>query len=81
MIKKEFNALIHAQVQRVLGKKDKGPQTKRARNSSGSSPSSSESSDSEEEWEELMTIGTSSHRTGHSSGITTTTVATVKSKN
>lgn len=25
-----------------------------------------------------MTIGTSSHRTGHSSGITTTTVATVK---
>ena len=26
-----------------------------------------------------MTIGTSSHSTGHSSGITTTTVATVKS--
>ena len=48
MTKKEFHALIHAQVQRVLGKKDKGPRTKRARNSSGSSPSSSESSDSEE---------------------------------
>ena len=35
MSKKEFNALIHGQVQRLLGKKDKGPQTKRAKSSSG----------------------------------------------
>ena len=49
MSKKEFNALVHAQVQRVLGKKAKTPRTKRAKGSSDSSPSSSESSDSEEE--------------------------------
>ena len=75
MTKKEFHTLMNIQWRRLLEGENKDDRPKNAQDSNESIVTLIESSGSEE-WEEkvLMTIGTESHNTGHSSGITSITV-------
>ena len=82
LIQSNLPPLVNTQWKRFIEGKNKDTRPKKAKDAKDaneSSITSIESSDSEE-WveEELVTVGTESHSTSQSGGITTTTFAAVK---